>query len=510
MKDIQELVKYAYTHYRDKDFIHYKKDEKFQPVKFEKTIIDILDLSEALISMELKDKKIIIIGENSYPWLVSWVSIIGYVGIAVPVDKTWTVHDLQNIINDTDISAIIHSNYNLSLITELKEMYKDIKYINVDTEFDKLLENGHKINKKKDDIFKFEEIPNTNVCEIRYSSGTTAFPKAITLTQKNLLANMENMLKRAPMNNDDSVLLFLPLHHAYSSICAFLYSFYSGLQNYIGSGLNNLADDLQQAKPTILTGVPLIYYKFLEKIDEQTMNKIKKMVKISNALRKIGIDLRKVIFKKFHNGFGGRMKYFFCAGSYLKLDVKDFYDDLGIKIQCAYGLTECSSLVALEYYNKKDMKSAGTILENQTVKILNPNKKGEGEILVKGDHVTPGYLNDELNKKVFTNGYFKTGDIGRIDEYNNIYITGRKKRVIIGANGKNIYPEEIEELVKKIGKLDNVKVYEDNEQICTLIVSKKTDKEIEKIITKVNKNLAKYTRIKKYVLKNNKDIQIIK
>ena len=225
----------------------------------------------------------------------------------------------------------------------------------------------------------------------------------------------------------------------------------------------------------------------------------------------MGIEKKKKIFKKFHDAFGGNMKYWFCAGSYLKLDVKKFYEDLGIKIQCAYGLTECSSLVALEYYNRKDEKSAGVILENQKVKVLNPNKDGEGEILVKGEHVTPGYMNNEkINKKVFINGYFKTGDIGRIDENNNIFIVGRKKRVIVGPGGKNIYPDELEELLKETGNLDNVKVFEENDDICALIVSELPEEEIQEIVKKANKKLAKYTQIKKHILKNPKDTQIIK
>ncbi len=511
MKSIQELVKYGYDNYKDKDFIFYKENGKYVPVTFEDTINDILYLSDALLNVGLKGKNIIIIGENSYEWMVSWVSIIGYVGVAVPVDKTWTEFDLSNIINSTEIGAIIYSDFNKDLIKKLKKSYKDIRYINVNTDFDKLLKKGKSINDKKDSKFDFERIKNTNICEIRYSSGTTAFPKAITLTQKNLLANMENMLKRAPMSNDDRVLIFLPLHHAYSSICAYLYSFYSGLQNYIGSGLNSLVDDLKLSKPTVLTGVPLIYYKFLEKIDEDTMAKMKKAIKVSNILRKFGIDLRKKLFKKFHDAFGGCMKYWFCAGSYLKLDVKKFYEDLGIKLQCAYGLTECSSLVALEYYDRKDVSSAGVVLENQKVKIYKPNKDGEGEILVKGDHVTPGYLNnDKLNNEVFYKGYFRTGDIGRIDEDNNIFIVGRKKRVIVGAGGKNIYPDELEELIKEIGKLDNVKVYEEDDVICALIVSDESEEYIKEVINKANKKLAKYTQIKKYKLKSTKEVQIIK
>ena len=505
MKNIQELVKYGYDNYKDKNFIHYKKDGIYYPVTFEKAINDILYLSEFLLSIGLKDKKIILIGENSYEWMVSWVSIIGYVGVALPVDKMWTIHDLRNIINSSDIDAIIYSDFNKDLINKIKKEYKDIKCINVSSEFNKLLIDGKKISDKKKDKFKFDKIDNNNVCEIRYSSGTTAFPKAIALTQKNLLANMENMLKRAPMDNDDRVLIFLPLHHAYSSICAYLYSFYSGLQNYIGSGLSNLVDDLKLSKPTVLTGVPLIYYKFIDNIDESTKKKMKKVVKISNVLRKFGNHLRTKLFKKFHMAFGGCMKYWFCAGSYLDLDVKKFYDDLGVKIQCAYGLTECSSLVALEYHNRKDEKSAGVVLENQKVKILNPNHDGIGEIIVKGDQVTPGYVNNKkLNDEVFIDGYFRTGDLGIIDKNNNIFIVGRKKRVIVGSGGKNIYPDEIECLIKETGKLDNVKVFDQNDKLCVLIISELDRDYVRNIIKTVNRKLAKYTRIKKFILKNPK------
>jgi len=511
METVQELVKYGYDNYKLKDFIHYKENGKYNAITFEKTINDILYLSEALIDLGLKDKNVIIVGENSYEWMISWVSIIGYVGVALPIDKMWTSHDLRNILNNIEVSAIIHSDFNIETIEEVKKEFKDIKYINIKKQMSDLLNMGEKLSEQKNDKFSFQKIESNKVCEIRYSGGTTSFPKAITLTQKNLLANMENMLKRAPMNNNDKVLIFLPLHHAYSSICAYLYSFYSGLQNYIGSGLNNLAEDLKLVKPTILTGVPLIYYKFLEKIDEDTMRKMNSAIRMSNFLRKIGIDLRKVFFKKFYNAFGGELKYWFCAGSFLKLDVKKLYSDMGIRIQCAYGLTECSSLVALEYYNQKDVKSAGIVLENQEVKILEPNEKGEGEILVKGEHVTPGYYNnDKLNNNVFIDGFFKTGDIGKIDKDNNIYIVGRKKRVIIGDGGKNIYPDEIEEMISKMGDFYSVKVYEESNNLCAQLVTDMPREEIQKIIEIANSNLAKYMQIKKYDVKSKNDMQVIK
>ena len=511
METIQELVKYGYDNYKHKDFIHYKKEERYVPVTFEKTIDDILKLSEALISLGLKNKNIIIIGENSYEWMVSWVSIIGYVGVALPLDKMWTYYDLKNILDNIEVSAIIHSDFNRETIDKVKTEFRELKYINVKEDFDELLNIGKLLNEKKEDKFSFEKIKSSEICEIRYSGGTTSFPKAITLTQSNLLANMENMLKRAPMTNEDRVLIFLPLHHAYSSICAYLYSFYSGLQNYIGSGLNNLANDLKLAKPTVLTGVPLIYYKFLEKIDEKTMAKMKKAIKVSNFLRLIGIDLRKKMFKKFYDAFGGKLKYWFCAGSFLKLDVKKFYADMGIKIQCAYGLTECSSLVALEYYNRKDKKSAGTILENQEVKILNPNENGIGEILVKGEQVSPGYYNNpKLNANVYMDGFFCTGDIGRIDSENNIYIIGRKKRIIVDDGGKNIYPDEIEELLYKLGKFDSIKVYEENNLICAQIITDIEAEKVKEIIAEANSKLAKYMQIAKYEIKTKGEVQIIK
>lgn len=510
METLQELIKYGYNNYKEKDFIHYKENNVYKPITFERTINDIIYLAEKLLSLNLKDKKIIIVGENSYEWLISWTAVITYVGVALPIDKMWTCYDIDNILNDIDVSAIIYTNFNLDTINKVKEMHQDIKYINIHEEFNEMIKDGQKINKLKEDKFNFKRRTNTEICEIRYSSGTSSFPKAIMMTEKNLLSNMENMIKRAPMTNNDSVLLFLPLHHGYTSITAFLYSFYTGLQNYIGSGLNSLVSDLKLAKPTILTGVPLIYYKFLENIDEKKKSKIDKIIKISNFLRKIGIDLRKVFFKEFYNAFGGNIKYWFCAGSYLKTDVKKFYSDLGIRIQCAYGLTECSSLVALEYYNKKDVGSAGEILENQEVKILNPNEEGVGEIIIRGNQVTPGYYNSELNKKAFKDGYFYTGDIGRIDDNNNIYITGRKKRVIVNSGGKNIYPDDIEEIIKKNSEIQNVKIFEKDDEICAIIITELDANEVDKFIQEINSKLAKYMKIQNYKIKKLKDIQLIK
>lgn len=501
-RTIQNVLKDAYEKWQNRDYIWTRIEDKFTAKSFGETINDVLALSESLLSMNLQDKKIMIYSENSYEWMVSDLSIMGFVGTTIAVNKEWGVYDLTNILNTCDATAIIYSNSKKDTIDQIRETHKDLLYISIQDEFPALLDKGHKIIQHKENKFDFEERDIRKESKIVFSSGTTSTPKAVMLSQINMFAGWNSLYKRAPLNERDICYLFLPLNHTYAGIYNLLYSLIGGWQIYLCSDTSKMAEELKIVKPTVLCVVPAVLEIFYKAIDEAVLVNLNKVIKVSNALRKRKIDIRKRLFKKIHEIFGGDLKYMFCGGASFNNTIRRFYKEVGFNIMEAYALTETASSFSIEYSDSESMTSSGRIFEDIEVKFVDKDENGNGEILVKGDCVCLGYYgNEKATQEAFDDeGFFRTGDIGYKDEHNNLYIVGRKKRVLIGSNGENIYPDEIEEMIMGKGHagIAKVKVYERNGAIVASIYV--TDEEIDLIdvIKKTNSLLPKYKQIREF------------
>ncbi|MFA6736427.1 MAG: AMP-binding protein, partial [Saccharofermentanales bacterium] len=261
--------------------------------------------------------------------------------------------------------------------------------------------------------------------------------------------------------DDDTFLSVLPLHHTYECTCGFLCQVYRGSTVAQCEGLRHIVKNMQESQVTIMLAVPLMIESFYRKIySKENRDKLRKAVAVSNALRKVGIDIRKKLFAKVHNTFGGKLKLLISGGAPVDPNMLTALQDLGINVIQGYGLTECSPILAVNRDVFYKNASAGMILPNVEVKIVDVDDNGNGEIIAKGDNVMLGYYeNEEATSECMIDGYFHTGDIGYIDEDRFVFITGRKKNVIITKNGKNIFPEEIEALLLRQPYMKEVLVY---------------------------------------------------
>lgn len=473
MITFHELLKENYGKWKNEDYIYTKVNGTYQPVSFGVVIEHTVYLAEALLAMQLKDKKIIIYGKNSIEWMISDLAIMSYVGISVGIDKEWQLQDVKNVIELVDADAIIYCGSKKEIIAQIKAEYKDMICISMIDDFPALIEKGKNIKEQKGDLFNFAKRDHQECLRVVFTSGTTSFPKAIMLSEKNIFAGWNSLKKRAPMDENDVCYLFLPLHHTYAGIYNFVYSFISGMKIYLSSGVEKIADELSEVQPSVFCAVPLIYKRFYEAAGRD-----------SNRLSDI---------------FGERIKYMFTGGACLDEEIRRAYRESGLNLLVAYALSETASSFSIEYSQSKDLKSVGKIFEDIEVKIDSPNERGEGEILVRGDNVFLGYMNnEEATRLAFdAEGYFRTGDLGYIDEENNLYLSGRKKRVILMENGENIYPDNIEQkILRKNENVSSAKVFLADGKLKAKIYLRGEDTvDYQKFVEELNNELPKYERI---------------
>ena len=521
---IKKLIEEGY--YKDKIAIREKKNKKIVSYTYEQLRNDVYALGTKLIDMGLKDKHIAIVGENSYNWIVSYLAIITGVGVAVPLDKELDSEQISKLLEKGDASAVLFSKGFLSSIDEIIENSKlefaaclndTDKYTDVQT----LINEGRQLINEGSTVYE-DSIVNVNELNvIMFTSGTTGFNKGVMISQNNLLVNIEQSCKAFGIYH--KTVAVLPFHHIYENVCGMMAPIAMGMNIFINDSLKYLSKNLKLVKPEMEVMVPL----FLETMEKSIRVELKRMnvekvfensIKVSNFLLKSGIDLRRLLFRKVHANFGGKLKAIVCGGAALKPELITFFGDIGITIHNGYGITECTPLISVNLNKKGDHFSVGKIFSSCQVKIDNKNEEGIGEILVKGPNVMMGYYkDDESNEKSFTNGWFRTGDYGSIDADKNLVICGRKKNLIVLSNGKNVHPEELEGYIYEM--MPYVKeslVYIDknkkgSEVISTYVYldqdfsSGKSLEELESILKedlkKVNKKLPSFKKIQHIYIK---------
>lgn len=479
VKNYRELVDYSCTQYAQNTAYKYKKDHTAKEVEYiEKTYEqfgkDIKALSTGLLNLDLMGKRVVVIGNNRYEWCVSYFAITCGNMVVVPMDKALPNNEIETLIRRSEAEAIIFDKKYLEVAkksqqdnsTNLKLLIcmDDIQEKEVKT-FNNIVEEGTKQilagDKKYDNI----EIDENKMSIMLFTSGTTNEPKAVMLSQANICANISNIACWVKLYPEDVLLSFLPIHHTFESTITFLYGFYSGSQVAFCDGLKYIQKNLAEYKVTVFVAVPLIletmYKKIQKGIEEKGKTKlINTMTKISNTLLKAKIDIRKIVFKQILDNFGGHLRVVLYGAAPMNKETIIGFNNLGISLVQGYGLTETSPVISAETDKEKRPGSVGLALANLNVRIDNPDKDGVGEIAVKGPSVMLGYYkNEEETKKVLKDGWFSTGDYGYIDEDGFIYVTGRKKDIIVLKNGKNVYPQEIEFLINKIPYVAESLVY---------------------------------------------------
>ena len=456
------------------------------------------------------NNKIALVGENSYEWILTYISVVCSGNIIVPIDKDLPEESINNILSETKCCLIFCSD-------KCKDIGCDIKKINMQQDLQNYITSGEELYKNNHSIYDGVKIDDEDVATIIYTSGTTGIAKGVMLTHKNLCTNIYISSKNLLITGNS--LLVLPLHHTFAFMANVLCMLNIGHTTHISKSLKRVSKELMEYKPKVMFIVPMIVETFYKKIwntaKETKKDKLlRALIKISNILRNIGIDIRRKIFKSVLKSFGGELELIVCGGALLDNKYIKAFDDLGITLLNGYGITECSPIVSVNRNKYIKENSVGLILEGLDIKIDNKDGQREGEILVKGDIVMKGYFNnDEKTKEVMTDdGYFRTGDIGYLDEDKFLYITGRCKNIIILDNGKNVYPEELELVLSNEEAISEVIVYGKENKITAEIYPDKEYIEGENItdvqeyfngiIESFNKSQPMYKQINDIVLRD--------
>lgn len=546
-KTVKEFFMQSVEKYPNEDCILEKPDHK-EPYKittYKEFKEDVFGLGTALRNvLNLKDKKVIIIGETQYGWYVSYMAMLCGVGIAVPTDRELPINELENIVKRSKASAIIYSPKKEDDIKKIKERVPEVEYF-IEMKSDKKLEEkdvglqylidlGKSIIKSGDNSFEKIEIDPEEFKILFFTSGTTSNAKGVMLNNRNLAENINAVSAYVKLYPIDMLFSVLPLHHCYESTIGFLLPIANGASVAICEGLRYIVPNLQEAKPTAILTVPLLVESLYKKINEKIVKSkkdkmVNTMISVTNALKGAGIDIKRKVFKEIYDNLGGNLRIIVSAAAPIDKKVGNWLEDIGITFLQGYGLTETAPISALTPEYKPCVGSAGKAIVQADIKVKDPNENGEGELLIKTPTLMMGYYEDEeeTKKVIDEDGYFNSGDIGYIDKDGYIFITGRSKNVIVTQNGKNIYPEEIEMLLDKVDEIKESMVYgkkpeanskkEDKELIITARVipdyekieelhGKLSENEIYDLIWKkikeVNKKLTSYKAIKALEIKD--------
>ena len=483
--DMRSLVEEAAQNFSDSTAISYKEnywDREVKKVTFNQWRDDVRNLGTALVAKGLREETIAIVGENSYGWCCSFFGVMAIGSVTVPVDKELPVEDINGIVTTTGCKALI---FGKTAEAKIKELLKQGELKSVEllisvapensleaaelggktlTTLEALQNGGAKLYREGDNSYYDYKIDVNKLASIVFTSGTTGKGKGVMLSQANI--GLDMTLGMYNFDITRKTLHVLPPHHTFGSTVNYVGHLSQGCEVYISSGLKHVSDEIREQQPTHLILVPA----FLEVMNRKIWTTARKtgkegllkvMMKVSDGLRKVGIDLRKKLFASVLSAFGGKLELVICGGAKLDEDIINTFDSLGITILNGYGITECAPLISANRNKYRKPGSVGTPILACRVKIDNPDENGEGEICVKGPNVMLGYYNNpEATAEVFDkDGFFHTGDYGKLDEEGWIYITGRKKNLIILSNGKNVYPEEIEADLQKVEGVNEVVVY---------------------------------------------------
>ena len=467
---IKEMLNLSVKEDGEKVAFKYKnKNDEVIDVTYKEFAKDTEELGTALASIGMQDKHIAMIGENSYKWLTVYLTVLKSTGVFVPIDKELNVKEIINVLKHSDSDVLFYAEKYEKWIPEIKEEIPNIKFfIGLDRKehdenilsYDIFKENGKKVLEQGSKIYTDLQDDENNLKLLVYTSGTTGTPKGVMLTEHNLISVIYYGLQVADIRT--RCLSVLPYHHTYEAVAGILVAIHKRACICINDSLKNVLKNLQYYKPDYIYLVPAfteIFYKNIWNNAQKTGKDkaLKMMIPVSNALRKIGIDLRKVFFKSVHEAFGGNLTEIVCGGAPIRPEIGKFFNDIGITLLNGYGITECSPLVSVNRFEMNDSSTVGVILPCCEVKFENVTSDGDGEICVKGDIVMKGYYKEkEKTDRVLKDGWFNTEDYGRINEKGQLIINGRKKNLIVLDNGKNVYPEEIENYILSIPYIQEV------------------------------------------------------
>ena len=537
--DLKDMLNKTKELYGDKIAykIRKKDGEKGEYITYtHREVRDMVDaLGTALIDMGLKGKRIAVIGENRFEWEIAYLSVVCGTGIVVPLDKSLPENELKSLIDRSGVTAIFYSK-------KYEEELKKIKLLGVGklkhlismdlAEHEdgiysqkELIEVGKELIKEGNREFIDAKISNKDMNIMLFTSGTTSQSKVVALSHKNICSNLMDIAKVLDVNSNDVFLSILPIHHVFECTVGFLFSLYRGAQTVFCDGIRHIVENLSEYHVSVMACVPAIYERIFKIIRKgiEKQGKLDDVLEKEELFRDKTMEERKEVFKEIHDMLGGNIRLFISGAAALDRTIEQKYRLLGINLVQGYGLTETSPIVGVGTNENYRLGSIGKPVPSVRVKLADKDKDGIGELLVKGPNVMLGYFgNDEATKEAIRNGWFYTGDLAKIDDEGYIFICGRKKSVIVLKNGKNIFPEEMENLVNRIEGVNesfifgrpvsddkddikiNVKLVIDKEIIKDVYKIEGTDEEIKEVLSskikEINKTMPPYKAIRGIII----------
>ena len=543
---IKEIFEHSIKTYANKEFILEKFDPKgkYEEISYEQFGKDVIGFGTALNRvLKLENRpRIMILSETTYDWYVSYVTLLCGDAIAIPTDKELPDNELENVVKRSKADAIIYSEKKADSVKKIMEKFPQVKYFikmysedglqNKTVGMQYLINEGTKFVNSGDDYFAKVETDPDEFKVLLFTSGTTSNAKGVMLTSRNLAENINAATAYAKVYPEDRFFSVLPLHHTYESTIGFLLPMAWGSSIAVCQGLKHIVPNMLESKPSVLISVPLLIENLYKKINASIKKAGKdglvgSMLHITNALKVVGVDVKRKVFSDIYENLGGNLRFIVSAAAPIDAKIGKWVEDIGITFLQGYGLTETAPIAALTPEYQPKVGSAGKAIPKGEIRIEDPNEDGEGEVLIKTPTLMIGYYEDEkatneVIEVIDGERWFHSGDIGYLDKDGFLYITGRSKNVIVTQNGKNIYPEEIELLLAQVPEIKECMVYgkqdEKDPSNKELIISVKvipnldkigenlTDEEIREIIwpkiKEVNKKLTSYKAIKNLEIKH--------
>ncbi len=485
---IRELLSIALNEASEKIAFKYRKnEEEIREVTYADFIRDVNALGSALTERGLIGDHIAQIGENSYRWITVYLAALAGDGVYVPIDRDLPEGDILNIVNHSDSTVLFYTprydeivkNNADGALSHIKVFVRVVNDDDADAEacradyfgddprfvtYRGLLERGYNLLDNGYDGYADRHSEEYDLKMIVYTSGTTGLAKGVMLSEHNLISIVYYGLQVSTVY--DCCLSVLPYHHTYEAVAGLLVSLHHHSTICINENLRAVMKNLTTYKPDYIYLVPAFAEEFYRKIWSTAAKTgkdkgLRTLIKTSNGMRKIGIDARKKLFSTIHESFGGNLRKIVCGGAPIRPEIGEFFDAIGIDLINGYGITECSPLVSANRDQFNDWNTVGSVLPCCEIKFEDVTPEGIGEICVKGDIVMLGYYKaPEATAEVLSeDGWFATGDYGMMNERGQLIITGRKKNIIVLSNGKNVYPEEIENYIQAIPYVKEVVVY---------------------------------------------------
>ncbi len=532
---MQDCFKDVTEKFKDNVLVTEKFDHKgkYEEITYGMFREDVLSFGTGLLEyLGLRGKRVVIVSETTYDWYVSYMTLLCSGIIAIPMDKELPSNEFENLVKRSRASAIIYSKRKKELVDSIRdkvdtvdyyiEMYADNELKGKDVGFNNIKSIGKKLYENGNNAVLDTKIDKDEFKVLIFTSGTTSAAKGVMVCNRNLTENVYACQCYVYLKPTDRLFSVLPLHHTYESTIGFLYPFSQGASVAVCEGLKYIVPNLKESKPTAMLAVPLLIESLYKKITQNIKKSgketlVNSMIHVTNALKMVGIDIKRKVFAEIHENLGGNLRIIVSAAAPIDRKIGKWVEDIGITFLQGYGLTETAPIAALTPEADPRVGSVGKPVVCAEVKIENPNEDGEGEVWIKSSTLMLGYYeNEEATNEVIKDGWFNSGDIGYQDKDGFIYITGRSKNVIVTANGKNIYPEEIELILQKDipyisecmvygkGEKDDLtvslKVIPNYEYIKENVKDNITEDEIYNLIwdevKKVNKGLTSYKAIK--------------